>query len=180
MAKDKHDNKKSKPTPPPAAPKKVEAKKEEPKKEAPKKNEAIAFPSDAPVAPVENKAPAEAPVILPTNPPQADAELNTAPAPAVLAENENTVPAPDPTPAPAETPAPVAQTPLTQYELEERVLEKWLNAKNNPKDINHYELAYSGINLSAFGANEATVGKFKFRRSHAGENWQITIIDKLK
>jgi hypothetical protein len=177
MAKDKHD-KKSKPTPPPAAPKKVEAKKEEPKKEAPKKNEAIAFPSDAPVAPVENKAPAEAPVILPTNPaPQTVADDTV---PTVPTENENTAPAPDPTPAPAETPAPVAQTPPTQLELEEKVLEKWLNAKNNPKDINHWELSYSGVNLSAFGANEATVGKFKFRRSHAGENWQITIIDKLK
>lgn len=65
----------------------------------------------------------------------------------------------------------------TQEELEEKVIEKWYNSQNKPSEVNHFELANSaaGINMSKFSAYEAIVGKFKFKRSHAGANWQITV-----
>lgn len=65
----------------------------------------------------------------------------------------------------------------TQEELEEKVIEKWYNSQNKPSEVNHFELANSaaGINMTKFSAYEAIVGKFKFKRSHAGANWQITV-----
>lgn len=65
----------------------------------------------------------------------------------------------------------------TQEELEEKVIEKWYNSQNKPTEVNHFELANSaaGINMTKFSAYEAIVGKFKFKRSHAGANWQITV-----
>lgn len=64
--------------------------------------------------------------------------------------------------------------PPTQDELEAIVLERWWNSKNRPTEINHFELA-NDINMGKFSAYEAVVGKFKFKRSHAGANWQITV-----
>lgn len=57
--------------------------------------------------------------------------------------------------------------------LQEQMLEKWLNGRNN---VNHFELANSGVvDLNHFAMFEGVIGKFKFKRSHPGDNWQITV-----
>jgi hypothetical protein len=62
-----------------------------------------------------------------------------------------------------------------EQQLQENFLEKWWTARNKPANINHFELANSGLNINAFGASEGRIGKFKFTRRYAGDNWQITI-----
>ena len=100
-----------------------------------------------------------------------------------------------------ETPAPVVETPVveaatpvfeetvtdptaaiepvkpTQEELEEKVIERWYNEQNQPSEVNHFELANSsaGVNMTKFSSYEAIVGKFKFKRSSAADNWKITV-----
>jgi hypothetical protein len=78
------------------------------------------------------------------------------------------------TPESVEAATPVAPT---QDELEEKVFEKWWIGRNRPTEVNHFELA-NDINMNKFSAYEAVVGKFKFKRSHAGANWQITVDEK--
>lgn len=57
--------------------------------------------------------------------------------------------------------------------IQEQMLEKWLNGRNN---VNHFELANSGVvDLNHFAMFEGVIGKFKFKRSHPGDNWQITV-----
>jgi hypothetical protein len=68
---------------------------------------------------------------------------------------------------------------VTQDDLEEKSLENWWNIKNKPTEINHFELAYSGVNLSKFGMLDAKVGKFRFKRTYIGESWTISIEDKI-
>lgn len=60
-------------------------------------------------------------------------------------------------------------------DLEEKSLDNWWRSRNKPTDINHFELSYSGVNLSKFGMLEAKVGKFRFKRVHVGANWEITV-----
>ena len=65
----------------------------------------------------------------------------------------------------------------TQEELEEKVIERWYNEQNQPSEVNHFELANSsaGVNMTKFSSYEAIVGKFKFKRSSAADNWKITV-----
>ena len=65
--------------------------------------------------------------------------------------------------------------PVPFVDPQEVFLEKWWSARNKPMSINHFELANSGININTFGASEGRVGKFKFTRRYAGENWTITV-----
>jgi hypothetical protein len=75
---------------------------------------------------------------------------------------------------------PVSERPRmpTIDDLEEKALDIWWTSRNKPADINHYELAYSGVNISKFGMLEAKVGKFRFKRVHVGANWEITVEEK--
>lgn len=57
---------------------------------------------------------------------------------------------------------------------DEAIFQRWWTSKNRPAAINHFELAYSGINMSQFSASEAIIGKFKLKRSHVGQNWRVT------
>lgn len=74
---------------------------------------------------------------------------------------------------PTETPAP---TEAKQPSVQEQLLEKWLNGR---REINHFELASSGVvNLNYFKDNlEGQVGKFRFKRTWVGDNWKIEVVE---
>ena len=74
-----------------------------------------------------------------------------------------------------EVQVPVKPVVPTIDDLEEKSLDNWWRSRNKPTDINHFELSYSGVNLSKFGMLEAKVGKFRFKRIHVGANWEITV-----
>jgi hypothetical protein len=73
-----------------------------------------------------------------------------------------------------------AQKPLapTLDDLEEKAMEKWWDGRGRTPNINHFELAYAGVNLNKFGMLEAKVGKFRFKRVHVGADWEITVDEK--
>lgn len=167
------------------------------------KSSSIDFPSDAPVKEVSesqkgnsewNEFPADAPVT--TNTPetspdtatisdekrQSDPYISTPPNDIASPPNASDSAANENTDVNPETPndeitAPTEPVVPTQDEMEEIVFEKWWNGKNRPTEINHFELA-NDINMNRFSAYEAMIGKFKFKRSHAGANWEITVDDK--
>jgi hypothetical protein len=165
------------------------------------KNESIDFPSDAPIpesngntqdsGPVNDleqafpNEPADAPVneeIIAEAVVEAIAEVAIEVIEEIVEENKEVVEPTSPNiekKKPASPAAPKTRE-QTLEDREEMALEKWWNIHNKPASINHFELAYSnsGVNLDRFGMLEAKVGKFRFRRTYVGANWDITIEEK--
>ncbi len=63
---------------------------------------------------------------------------------------------------------------------EEMRMEKWLKDRNNPSQVGHFDLAYSGLNIAKFALLEGRVGKFKFVRTISNAAWNITIEESEK
>jgi hypothetical protein len=158
---------------PDAPKKKVEA--QVPQGQAPQQEEEAfkndeVIPPDAPIAEAIENAVEEAVV-------EAVVEAAVEAMEAVV--DDNIVGVAPPVMPPAPVIPPVVVKPPSQDDLEEKSLENWWNTKNKPTEINHFELAYSGVNLSNFGMLEAKVGKFRFKRNYIGESWTISIEDKI-
>lgn len=138
--------------------------------------EAEAFPPDAPVAETTPETPAEE-VVHAVEHVVEEAIEEVAEKAAEAIEhivddnvaNGNTEASTPPT----ETPAP---TEAKQPSVQEQLLEKWLNGR---REINHFELASSGVvNLNYFKDNlEGQVGKFRFKRTWVGDNWKIEVVE---
>jgi|694.fasta_scaffold03012_19 hypothetical protein len=130
----------------------------------------------------------ESPAVEPVDPPEASEEITKEEAQEVASEIikdvveiavdviEEAVDHPVSEEIPAVEDIPVNKPLVPSVDdLEEKSLDNWWRSRNKPTDINHFELSYSGVNLSKFGMLEAKVGKFRFKRVHVGANWEITV-----
>jgi cell pole-organizing protein PopZ len=125
-----------------------------------------------PVAPVTNSTPSDAPTIAPISEEvNHEGNVNEAPLAPVVAE----VPAEAP---PAEAPVTETAPVLTTHEEQlEKMIDKWWNSRNRPTEVSNFELSRD-IHMDGFKAHgETIVGKFKFKRSYAGANWEITVTE---
>lgn len=71
-------------------------------------------------------------------------------------------------------PEPVVQE-LTQEQIEEGIFENFIAMRPGAIEINHFELAYAGINVARFEQFEGRIGKYKLNRVYIGGPWTFTI-----
>jgi hypothetical protein len=62
---------------------------------------------------------------------------------------------------------------LYYEQMEEKLFEQFVAGKHG--EVNHFELANTGINLSRFEMLEGRIGKYKLTRPYMGAAWNYTI-----
>ena len=68
---------------------------------------------------------------------------------------------------------PKEEVELNYEQMEEKLFEQFVAGKHG--EVNHFELANTGINLSRFEMLEGRIGKYKLTRPYMGAAWNYTI-----
>ena len=68
---------------------------------------------------------------------------------------------------------PKEEVELNYEQIEEKLFEQFVAGKHG--EVNHFELANTGINLSRFEVLEGRIGKYKLTRPYIGAAWNYTI-----
>lgn len=71
------------------------------------------------------------------------------------------------------TEKPKEEVEMNYEQMEERLFEQFVAGKHG--EVNHFELANTGINLSRFEMLEGRIGKYKLTRPYMGAAWNYTI-----